>query len=81
MGRPTFADDDPRHGTYAGVAQHNVHGTKMCQDCRDANRRYKLEWRRRLTSRRAFTYPIEVSGTPDIDALGLVVARSIRESA
>lgn len=35
-----MSPDDPRHGTYAGYVAHN-NGTRACEPCREAARRYQ----------------------------------------
>jgi len=39
--------DPSKCGTYAGWNQHKTHGTDVCAACREAQRVYMKQWRRR----------------------------------
>jgi hypothetical protein len=75
-----FADDDPRHGTYAGSMAHAYYKTMSCEPCLEASRLYVREHRRRHASGRSLTFPVEVR-FDDFDGLGAAFARGLRESA
>jgi hypothetical protein len=53
--------------------------SEVCDDCRDANRRY-MNGLRHSRGRAPYYFPVEWP-EPPVDGLGVTIARSFRESA
>lgn len=76
----TFTDNDPRHGTYAGVAQHHKRGIPACEPCLESQREYMRNRRLALTTNRPITFPY-LAPPPDFPGIGATLAESLRWSA
>ena len=78
----SFFDNDSRHGTKAGFEAHKYYHISPCEPCRNAQKAYMREYRRRRVSGSKFTFPLRLGPLAhEMEGLGLTIARAIRESA